>query len=348
MHNSFRGALLIAGLGLCGSASAEFYVGGLGTYYSPDSSRYNADDGFGSRGVIGFPVKGKANVELGVFSNTYEPETGSGYNRNAGLGADVLVPFTTGTFRPFGLAGVSYMQERIFGAEEETFAGNVGLGALIRVLPNVDLRAEARYLAVLNDLGGPGEDPFFDLTAGFGLQSYFGGAKQEEVAVGPCVDSDGDGVCDDADLCPGTPPGTTVDAKGCPVVEKQPTVSASQKLGTVYFAFDKSDLSSEAMATLDSAAATIGDLSKTYPSLKVEVSGHTDWIGTDGYNQGLSERRANSAKNYLVRKGVNSGRIATFAYGESRPVAPNSTPDGKDDPAGRALNRRAELETRGE
>lgn len=342
MHNSLRGALVVAGLGLCGTASAEFYVGGLGVYYKPDSARINADDGIGTRGFVGFPIKDKANVELGLFANTYEPENGDGYNKNVGVSADVMVPFTSGTFRPFGLAGVSYMQEEIFGEEEEDFAGNVGVGALLRVLPNVDLRAEARYLAVLSDLGAPGEDPLFDLLAGFGLQAYFGGTKAEEIA-GPCVDSDGDGVCDEADLCPGTPAGTPVDAKGCPIVDDStPAMGASQKLGTVYFAFDKSDLSSEAMATLDSAASTIGELSTSYPNLKVEVSGHTDWIGTDGYNQGLSERRANSAKNYLVRKGVDSGRIATFAYGESKPVATNETDEG------RQLNRRAEIETRGE
>jgi OOP family OmpA-OmpF porin len=73
----------------------------------------------------------------------------------------------------------------------------------------------------------------------------------------------------------------------------------------------------------------------------VDVSGHTDWIGTDAYNQALSERRANTVKDYLVQKGVDASHIRTFAYGESQPVAPNTTPEG------RALNRRAEIRTTG-
>src|SRR3546814_19476138 len=61
-----------------------------------------------------------------------------------------------------------------------------------------------------------------------------------------------------------------------------------------------------------------------YPSLKVDISGHTDSTGSDGYNQGLSERRANAVKQYLLRKGVEPGRLSTYAYGESKPVATRS------------------------
>jgi OOP family OmpA-OmpF porin len=132
-----------------------------------------------------------------------------------------------------------------------------------------------------------------------------------------------------------------------PPVPQQPTKGtpppgAAHRFEDVHFAFDKFSLTEYAKASLDSDVTTINQLSATYPSLKVDVAGHTDWIGTDAYNQALSERRATAVKDYLVRKGVDAGRIRTYAYGESQPVAPNTTAEG------RALNRRAEISTKGE
>jgi OOP family OmpA-OmpF porin len=86
----------------------------------------------------------------------------------------------------------------------------------------------------------------------------------------------------------------------------------------------------------------INGLTEKYPAIKVDISGHTDAVGSEGYNQGLSERRANVVKQYLLRKGVDAGRVSTYAYGESKPVATNDTDEG------RAQNRRSELRTRGE
>jgi len=80
--------------------------------------------------------------------------------------------------------------------------------------------------------------------------------------------------------------------------------------------------------------------------LCVTIEGHTDSIGSDAYNQRLSERRAAAVKQYLVSKGVGADRLTTVGRGEKDPVAPNTTPDGKDNPEGRAMNRRAELKVR--
>jgi OOP family OmpA-OmpF porin len=67
------------------------------------------------------------------------------------------------------------------------------------------------------------------------------------------------------------------------------------------------------------------------------VAGHTDSVGTDQYNQGLSERRANSVRDYLVEQGVRASRLTAVGYGENRPVATNDTADGRQE------NRRVEL-----
>lgn len=156
-------------------------------------------------------------------------------------------------------------------------------------------------------------------------------------ARGCAVDGDRDGVADNLDRCPATPAGLAVDAKGCTITST--AAGAIRSFENVNFAFDRSELTDYAKATLDNAASVIGELARKYPGLKVEVSGHTDWIGTDAYNQALSERRANVVRDYLARKGVDSKSVDTFSYGESKPIAPNDTDEG------RALNRRAEVRT---
>jgi OOP family OmpA-OmpF porin len=77
--------------------------------------------------------------------------------------------------------------------------------------------------------------------------------------------------------------------------------------------------------------------------VRVTIEGYTDSKGTEAYNQKLSERRANAVKNYLVSRGVEASRLDAVGKGESDPVAPNTKPNGKDNPEGRAMNRRAEL-----
>lgn len=347
MRNVFRSALVGLGLvGLSVAAQAEPlpYVGGEAIYFVPDSNR-DADDGYGGRLFFGYPLGSRVNLELGMFGYTYERDSDGGDDDGKGAQLDLMIPFMDGRFRPFALIGGGWIQEDVGPDTDDSWMANVGLGALIGFTDKLFLRTDARYVAVMNDLGAPGDDPLYDWHFGLGLQTYFGGEKPAPPPEA-CVDSDGDGVCDDADLCPGTPPGSVVDAKGCPIVEEQPAMNPVRKFEDVHFAFDKAELDAANQSLLDETSGTITTMIETYPDLKVEVSGHTDWIGTDGYNQGLSERRANTVKSYMVRKGVDASSIATFAYGESKPVAPNANADGSDNPEGRALNRRAEIETK--
>ncbi|MDA3616015.1 OmpA family protein, partial [Polluticaenibacter yanchengensis] len=79
------------------------------------------------------------------------------------------------------------------------------------------------------------------------------------------------------------------------------------------------------------------------PNMKVEIIGHTDSKGADEYNQKLSERRAQSCVDYLASKGISKDRLIAIGKGESEPVADNETADGKDNPEGRAKNRRTEF-----
>jgi len=100
----------------------------------------------------------------------------------------------------------------------------------------------------------------------------------------------------------------------------------------VNFDFDKSSIRPDAAVILDEAVVALGS-----SSAPVMVEGHTDWVGSDAYNQGLSERRAESVRRYLSEHGVDESRLSTAGYGESRPIASNETREG------RALNRRVEL-----
>src|SRR5690606_24701335 len=119
-------------------------------------------------------------------------------------------------------------------------------------------------------------------------------------------------------------------------------LGAERRFADVLFDFDQSAITATGQSTLDNAATTINELAEQYPTLRVKVDGHTDWVGTDGYNQALGERRANAVKQYLERKGVAGDRIDTTSYGESKPVSTNETDEG------RALNRRAEVRTTAE
>ncbi len=109
----------------------------------------------------------------------------------------------------------------------------------------------------------------------------------------------------------------------------------------VYFAFDKSDVREIYKDRLDSLTLALQDNEEFF----LRIEGHTDSKGTESYNQKLSERRAEAAKGYLVEeKGIDEGRIETEGRGENEPIAENAFPDGRDNPVGRAKNRRVEFE----
>lgn len=117
-----------------------------------------------------------------------------------------------------------------------------------------------------------------------------------------------------------------------------PAVKKKLVLRGVNFDFDKSNIRADAAPILNEAAATLQSESQA----AVSVEGHTDAVGSDAYNQKLSERRAHAVAEYLATHGVERSRLSTVGYGESKPVATNDSADG------RAENRRVELRVNGE
>jgi len=147
-------------------------------------------------------------------------------------------------------------------------------------------------------------------------------------------DTDGDGVADQFDKCPGTPAGTAVDGSGCPlpkmVADSTSTgnVTGFEKIG---FDFNSSVLKTESYPTLDKLSSVLRENGG-----KVTVSGYASSEGTAAYNLKLSKDRANSVKTYLVNSGVNASQVATKGLGEANPIATNDTEEG------RIQNRRVE------
>ncbi len=138
-------------------------------------------------------------------------------------------------------------------------------------------------------------------------------------------DTDGGTIDDGVEVKRGTDPldpSDDVVKIGVPVI-----------LDGITFATGKSEITPQSENTLRKALKTL----QTYSDITVEISGHTDNVGSDASNQKLSERRANAVKDWLVREGINPDRITAVGYGESQPTATNDTPEG------RQKNRRIEF-----
>ncbi|WP_386077700.1 OmpA family protein [Vreelandella sp. F11] len=174
-------------------------------------------------------------------------------------------------------------------------------------------------------------------------------------AEGCPLDSDGDGVPDYRDQCPGTPAGVEVNANGCPLDsdndgvpdyrDQCPNTPAgvevnalgcpdSVVLQDVNFEFDSAQLTPNAQNVLNGVAERL----VSNPDVRVSIEGHTDSRGSDEYNKNLSQERAQSVASYLASRGVEANRMRAVGYGEERPIASNETEEG------RFQNRRVELD----
>jgi outer membrane protein OmpA-like peptidoglycan-associated protein len=110
-------------------------------------------------------------------------------------------------------------------------------------------------------------------------------------------------------------------------------------VGDALFDFDKSNLRADAEETLAAAGPEIAKLG----GKPARIEGHTDAIGSDGYNMKLSQARATTVRDWLAERSIVPPATPIKGYGKSNPVAPNKTSDGRDDPEGRQKNRRVEV-----
>jgi OOP family OmpA-OmpF porin len=147
--------------------------------------------------------------------------------------------------------------------------------------------------------------------------------KGVAVNIAGCpLDSDGDGVYDYLDKCPDTPKGIKVDTNGCPVPLKE---KVSIELN-VEFDFD----SAKIRTIYNEHIQKVANFLKAYPDAEALIEGHTDSLGDEKYNQKLSEKRAQSVKDYMVSSfNVNPSRLKVKGYGESMPIADNKKKEGR-------------------
>lgn len=317
------------------------YITILGNYALVDEDRDgaqdNIDDAVGAQLIIGQQRASGFGFEATLFADVIETGSGNGTDfYRPGLGLDIIYGFgDRSAFTPFLLlgGGASYNDVSPDDADDYDWYGNAGLGFVTGPLNRYDLklRAEVRYLYD-NFLDG-----FEDYKAGLGLEIPLYGrpktiekvvekVKVVEVKPEGFGDADNDGIIDSRDQCPNTPEGTRVDGTGCPLGD----VVA---LDGVTFETNSDRLRPDAKTILDDAARVL----ERYPEMIVEVAGHTDSIGSDAYNQQLSQKRAASVRRYLSDKGIDENRMTAVGYGESEPVDTNDTSEGRE------RNRRVEL-----
>ncbi|GAA3977163.1 OmpA family protein [Mucilaginibacter dorajii] len=180
-------------------------------------------------------------------------------------------------------------------------------------------------------------DELYDAALRQEVEALKGRVTNVETAVSDLKkDSDGDGVADQFDKCPGTAAGSVVDGSGCVIVFPKPAVDSVVTKATAYsniqFEFDSSVLRTSSYPVLDATSADLRASGKG-----VEVDGFASSEGTAAHNLSLSKDRANSVKTYLVNSGVAAKSVKVKGYGETQPIADNSTEEG------RVLNRRVQF-----
>jgi len=265
--------------------------------------------------------------------STPESLTGDWRLRNVGLMGRYFIGQSK--VRPYLAAGIGSLKHRNSASDNSNISASLGLGLNGQFSKHLSGNMQALWRTDGDNDSQNNPKSYQDWIFSVGLSFDFGGkaappppppAPPPPPPPPPNPDLDGDGVLNEHDKCPNTRPGAVVDLDGC-------EVEAVIELDGVNFDFDKATLKPEAKVVLNEAAAL---LSK-HDRVVVQIAGHTDSMGSETYNQGLSERRANAVQAYLVDKGVKASRLSAKGYGESRPVASNDTEEG------RAENRRVEM-----
>lgn len=353
MNKKLLCAALLGGLGLAGHASAQefddrWYLTSSAGFNFQAEDRRTDDTPFVTLGMGKFispnwSVDGELNYQNPGFDSSVEGANNDLNWSQYGISVDFRYHFISEGrgWNPYLLAGVGYQRsEEEFDAfpstnspgqrEEGNFAAKVGAGLQTTFDKRVAVRAEIAYRADFDDnsVAANGSRDW----AGYphnSEESYFGDVMASVGVVIPL----GPPPAPPAPPAPPPPP-------PAPAPAPAPPAPITIDLNGVNFDFDRATLRPDAVAILNEAV----EILKRYPELRVEVAGHTDSVGTDAYNQRLSERRAKAVYDHLASNGIMADRlVGPTGYGESRPIAPNTNADGSDNPEGRARNRRTEL-----
>jgi len=274
----------------------------------------NDPSGGGSK-MDGSMYSGGAGFLLDLFSSNvalraewrHRMETASSDNMNDNL-------FSVGLQIPFGPATAKFVDSDGDGVED-------GLDRC----PNTPAGSSVDVYGCELDSDNDGVKDSKDQCPGTAA-----GAKVDAVGcvlVVAELDGDNDGVLDKNDECPNSAPGAKVDRKGC---ELQDEII----LEGVNFESNSDRLLAGSNDVLDRVVAVL----RRYPTIKIQIEGHTDSDGAADYNESLSARRATTVHDYLANDGISEDRMSVRGYGETQPIADNTTA------AGKAQNRRVVLQ----
>ncbi|MGH8209743.1 MAG: OmpA family protein [Steroidobacteraceae bacterium] len=334
------------------AASAGDEVGHF--YFGPEVGGISAS---GDRGTkehdwvygldLGYNFSEDWTADVNLNSVRLKDELDPGHLRLSAASLDVLRVFNRSSmFAPYIAVGLGNLHYDTPDSEHsrDNFFPEAGLGAFIKLWENGNASSsfslKPDFRVRWDDDGRNGHLRDYVATMAF-VFSFGPGTKappaptppppppppQPAPASAPVVttppDSDGDGVPDSIDRCPNTPHGVAVDQWGCPR-------KGSIVLEGVTFETNSAILTADSRPVLNEVA----DGLNKHPRLKVELQGYTDSTGSDKYNVILSDKRANSVRQYLLGQNVRSEQLVSKGYGKADPVASNATVEG------RAKNRR--------
>lgn len=329
---SLKVAALALALGAAGavaqSAAADegrFYIVPGVQWMDFDSDR-QADDNQGYMIGLGYGLSDNLALELNHTKINLHTVGGRDRLRNLRLDLVYKLDNSVGTLSPYFVGGIGGNK---FDVTDSQTMLNFGAGLSYRFNDRLEWRTAARTFYGLRG-------STYDFGIDTGLVVHLGSAPQRRVEPTPAPapvaavrDSDGDGVPDDRDECPNTPPNYAVDERGCPIIIEE----VARITLAVQFDFDRAEVRPEFFDDI----RRVADFLNEHQGIAAALEGHTCNMGAEDYNQGLSERRAAAVRQLLVdRFGVSASRITSTGYGESRPAASNATQEGRE------RNRRVE------
>jgi len=311
-----------------------------GVSYMNTDGDLEAKSGGGAFIKLGKELSQSWDIQGGLGYNRASQDTGivgaSGHYKQATLGLDALYMFSRDQFRPFLLAGLgaarnnadySNLPTTVQDKSTTSWLASVGLGAQYLISDTFGLQADLRQQWSRSKAKAVGTTFDADGTIGntlFNLGAIFRFGAPVALPVVAAVEPAPAVVVAPVQ----TPvPVAMVEPTPLPAIAAcQPTLETITISAEKLFGFDQAKLMADGKAELDDVAAKI----KGNPDLElVLVTGHTDRIGSDAYNQKLSERRANQVKGYLVSQGIAASRLHAVGKGESEPVVACTDVKGK-------------------
>lgn len=342
------------------------YLAPMASYTLTGHSAF--DDGLGATLALGYRKDWWALEGSALLSRYKGAGDGVDTDVDGGTINALLFPFKSlpNLFGIVGGGALSIDRHPVIERAYSLTTAEAGVGYLLPLSVgryDFGIRADARYRYGWRQeriQPDPGDFPiprhFSDVLLNLGLQLPFGLRPEPPPAPAPVavvpapppapapacsdgLDNDGDGLIDfPADTSCASAEGLSEEDRCKPAGDGRISLKGCASgdkivLNGVNFEFDKSRLTANAKTILDGVA----DELTAYPEIRVELGGHTDSLGSDAYNQNLSQQRADTVVSYLAGRGIAPDRLSAVGYGETQPVTENETEEGRE------RNRRVEL-----